>query len=352
MNGSPVWPSGPKLAISATLAPRATERHLLLVFLNMEHSGWTKEQVEAYREVPPLPEGASDAQRAQLAAYDAFDARFESRKAVNRAAKRALRLDPDCIDAFLAQWQIEWEDSPKALELATKAHAAAREALSTAEAPPTHEDDLWSNFVNRPIVRAYTALALTLWAHERFEEAVAMAREVLAMNPGDNLGIRWHLQNWYLTLGRVRPARQLLRDYTDEPWAAAAFAGALAEFAHSGPSKKARKCLARAQEISPFMFRILRSPVESIDVPVTWDYYISGSWQEALQWHPVVRPAWDAFPRALEWYLEMDEQPDFVRRTEEGLVRLVLDMAEESGLSFPDAVRALQEKGLLPDYDL
>jgi tetratricopeptide (TPR) repeat protein len=338
---SRAWPGGPKLAISATLAPLDTERHFLLVHMNIRHAGWTEEQVQACGETPSVPAGATDVELAQLAAYDAFQARFEGREAVEEAAQRALELDPNCADAYTVLWLMEWEDSPQALQLVLQANMASLAILG--DRPPDFGpgEDLWTDFLYRPIVRAYAALSLTLWAHERREQAIETAREVLMINPGDNLGMRWHLQNWYLTLGRVRPARQLLRQFAGEPWAAAAYALALAEFAHEGPSTKARKALARAQEINPLTFRLLASSVEAIDPPGVWDYYCAGSWEEAMQWHAVVRPAWEAIPGALEWHLQMRRQPDFVRRDKEEIARLAVERAEEKHMSLADVLYEL-----------
>lgn len=338
---SRAWPGGPKLAISATLAPMDTERHFLLVHMNIEHAGWTQEQVEACREAPPVPAGATDVELAQLAAYDAYAARLESDEAVEEAAQRALELDPNCADAYTALWLLEWEDSLQALQLALQANKAILATLADRPVEFRPEDDLWTDFLHRPIVRAQAAMALTLWAHRSCETAIEDARGVLQHNPGDNLGMRWYLENWYLTLGRVRPARQLLRQFAGEPWAAAAYALALAEFAHEGPSTKARKALARAQEINPLTFRLLAYTVEAVDVPVVWDFYCAGSWEEAMKWHPVIRPAWEAIPGALEWHLQMRRQPDFVRRDKEEIARLAVERAEEKHMSLADVLYEL-----------
>lgn len=346
---SRAWPGGPKLAISATLAPMDTERHFLLLYMNTEHAGWTEEQIQACREEPPVPAGATDVELAQLAAYDAFAARLESPEAVEEAAQRALQLDPNCADAYIALWLLEWEHSPRALQLALQANIASLATLSDRPLDSGPGEDLWPDFLRRPIVRAYAALALTVWAHQRREEAIETAREVLIVNPGDNLGMRWHLANWYLTLGRVRPARQLLRQYPGEPWAPAAYALALAEFAHKGPSTKARKALARAQEINPLTFRLLASTVEAIDMPVVWDYYCAGSWEEAMKWHPVIRPAWEAIPGALEWFLQMRRQPDFMRRDTEGIAQLAVERAAEKRMTIGEVLYELEM--LEPDDD-
>lgn len=345
---SRAWTGGPKLAISATLAPLDTERHFLLVHMNIEHAGWTEEQVEACREAPPVPAGATNAELAQLAAYDAFQARFASDEAVAKAARRALELDPNCADAYLALWLLEWEDSPQAALLALKANQAIRATLADRPLEFRPGDDLWTDVLHRPIVRVQAAMALTLWAHGSCESAIEAVRGVLRHNPDDNLAMRWYLENWYLTLGRVRPARQLLRQFPGESWGAPAYAQALAEFAHEGPSAKARKALARAQEVNPLTFRLLASTVEAIDVPVVWDYYCAGSWEEAIKWHPVIRPAWEAIPGALAWYRQVRRQPDFVRRDTEEMTRLAVERAEEKHMSLADV---LYELSLLEPND-
>lgn len=147
---SRAWPGGPKLAISATLAPLDTERHFLLVHMNIRHAGWTEEQVQACGETPSVPAGATDVELAQLAAYDAFQARFEGREAVEEAAQRALELDPNCADAYTVLWLMEWEDSPQVLQLALQANMASLATLG--DRPPGFR--AWGRPVDRLSVPA------------------------------------------------------------------------------------------------------------------------------------------------------------------------------------------------------
>ncbi len=339
----------PEFVVNATIAPLATERHFLLIDLNVRYAGMTAEQVEAMTEMPSVPRGISDVERAKLAALDAYDARFKSYAATRKAARRARRFDANCVDAYVAEWLMAGEDSVAAMELARTAQELAVDRLAALDRRAVPEGDLWKDFRHRPIVRAHAALALTRWAREERDEAISLARDILALNPGDNLGMRWHLSNWYLTVGTVRPAGRLLRRYPDEASAPAAFATALVQFARSGARKKARRRLAAAQTVNAFLFQILQSPVGAIDIEPTWDYYRVGSWEEAVQWHPVVRAAWDATPGALEWSDGLRHEPDFVRRMEDGLARLVLDMADASGAGPEELIAHLREAGVIPD---
>lgn len=52
---------------------------------------------------------------------------------------------------------------------------------------------LWGHINNRPYHRALSGYGQTLWKLEREDEAAAVFERMLALNPPDNLGIRFLL---------------------------------------------------------------------------------------------------------------------------------------------------------------
>lgn len=340
----------PRHVTSATIAPLATERVFLLIHLNLHYSDMTIEEINSLRSAPPVPEGISDSERAQLVAYDAFDARFKSWEAVERLASKALDLDETCIDAYVAEWLMFEPDCDAALDAALSAEAVATREIER-RWPDGPDKDLWGDFVNRPIVRGIAAASLSLWAAGEFEDAVMHAERVLALNPDDNLGMRWHLPFWRVIMGDAQVARKLTRHYPLDAVAPFTFARALTEFAAKGPRRKARTFLAEAQESNPMLFRILRSPAESLVVTPDWDCYAHGSWQEALQWHALVREAWQAVPGALEWTDALRDEKDFVRRSKEGLLSLMAGLALDPTIPSREIIESAFGRGVFPADD-
>lgn len=337
----------PRHVRSATIAPMATERVFFLIHLTLEHSSMTIEEVNTLRSAPPVPDGISDSERAQLLAYDAYDGRFKSWKAVERAVSKALDLDEGCIDAYVAEWLTLEPDGDDAVDTAQVAESLATDEMERrwSEGP---DEDLWEDFLNRPIVRGIAVASLSLWAIGEAGDAIMHAERILVLNPGDNLGMRWHLALWHTIVGDVDLARKLLKRYPRDDVAPATYARALTEFAAKGPSRRARQYLAEAQESNPMLFQILQSPAESVVFTADWDCYAHGSWEEALQWHASVRAAWEAVPGALDWVDGVREDDDFARRRERGLIHLLADLALESNMPAGELARHLMDEGVFP----
>lgn len=77
-------------------------------------------------------------------------------------------------------------------------------------------------------MRAWSALAETLWALGRQEEAVGHQSELLRLNPNDNQGIRYRQAECLLALARYEELDELFAAYEDDAAAAFAYTKALA----------------------------------------------------------------------------------------------------------------------------
>ena len=123
---------------------------------------------------------------AQGLMYEAFDVEGAHRVAL---ARQALAISPDCADAYLLLAEETASSIEEACELLEQGVAAGERALG----PEPFEEDVgyfWGLIETRPYMRARAALAETLWALGRREEAVEHQRELLRLNPNDNQGVR------------------------------------------------------------------------------------------------------------------------------------------------------------------
>src|SRR5205814_78726 len=109
----------------------------------------------------------------------------------------------------------------------------------------------WGLIETRPHMRASAALAETLWALGRREEAVAHQRELLRLNPNDNQGIRYRQAEYLLALERYDELDELFAAYEEDGAAAFAYTKALAAFRRRGDSSESRAVLAEAREQNP-----------------------------------------------------------------------------------------------------
>lgn len=340
----------PRHVTNATIAPMATERFFLLVHLNLKYAGMTPEEVEALRSAPPVPEGISDSERARLLAYDAWDARFDSHEAVAEIAAEALDLDPDCIDAYLAEWITYIPDSLEPLRLAFCAYERALAEINR-RWPEGPNGDIWREILNRPLVRALSAMAITNWETGELEDAIRVGKMALLVNPDDNLGMRWYLSLWHIVAEDIAAARKLLRRYPKDDVAPFTFARALVEFALKGPSRKARRLLGEAQESNSMLFHMLHSPDPADDIMPDWDRYAHGSIEEAFQWRTPAWIAWDSVPGAIDWMRAVRGDDDFMRRGEDGVAENIIRLAANEGVSPSEIVARMREKGVIRSDD-
>ncbi len=154
---------------------------------------------------------ARPAQRAQDLISDAWEATGARRAAL---ARQALALWPDCADAYvlLAQDRTGLQDKRELLE---RGVAAGERALG-GRVFSEDAGDFWLIFETRPYMRARATLAAVLWRLHRHEEAVAHQRELLALNPRDNQGLRYRQANWLLALEAYDELERLFAAHAGE----------------------------------------------------------------------------------------------------------------------------------------
>ena len=233
--------------------------------------------------------------QAQELMYEAFDARGARRAAL---AREALAISPDCADAYLLLAEETASSVEEARELLERGVAAGERALGR----KSFEEDVghfWGLIETRPYMRARAALAETLWALNRREEAVEHQRELLRLNPNDNQGVRYRQAEWLLWLERFEELDELFAAYEDDNAAAYGYTKALAAFRRQGDSAQARRLLAEARELNPHVPAYLsgrkRLPAR---LP---DYVGFGDASEAVDYAASAKALWASVPGALAW---------------------------------------------------
>jgi tetratricopeptide (TPR) repeat protein len=159
--------------------------------------------------------------QAQDLMYEAFDAQGARRAAL---ARQALAFSPDCADAYLLLAEETASSVEEARELLEQGAAAGERALG----PEPFEEDVgyfWGILETRPYMRARAALAETLWALDRREEAVEHQRELLRLNPNDNQGLRYREAEWLLWRELYEELDGLCQPAENQPSASAQRAG-------------------------------------------------------------------------------------------------------------------------------
>jgi tetratricopeptide (TPR) repeat protein len=232
---------------------------------------------------------------AQDLMYEAFEAQGARRVAL---AREALAISPDCADAYLLLAEETASSLEEGLELLEQGAAAGERALG----PEPFEEDVgyfWGLIETRPYMRARAALAETLWALGRREEAVAHQRELLRLNPNDNQGVRYRQAEYLLALERYEELEALFSAYEDDAAAAFAYTRALAAFRRRGDTPEAKRLLAEAREQNPHAPAYLSG---SKRLPARLPNYIGfGDASEAVDYAVGAKAQWESVPGALAW---------------------------------------------------
>ena len=150
--------------------------------------------------------------RAQDLAYRAMDARGRRRI---QLARKALELSADCADAYVLLAEAS-ADPAQVRDLYAQGVAAGERTLG----PGVFEESaghFWADVRTRPYIRARFGLARSLWDLGERDEALPHYREILRLNPSDNLGARYAFLNALLLSGRDDEAGALLLAFGDEP---------------------------------------------------------------------------------------------------------------------------------------
>jgi tetratricopeptide (TPR) repeat protein len=239
--------------------------------------------------------GDTPSGRAQDLVYQAFDSDSPAERA--RLARQALKISPDCADAFVLL--AENAESPEeALELYKQGMDAGERAIGK-KAFKECEGLFWGYMETRPYMRAREGLAQCLWHIGRHEEAADHYRQMLRLNPNDNQGVRYSLATLLLELELHAEFEQLLAQYEEDDSAEWFYGRALLAFREEGESARAVKLLKRAVKANKHVPRYLLGQKQ---LPRDLPPYISrGGDDEAVSYTHGNRRAWLNTPGAVSW---------------------------------------------------
>lgn len=236
--------------------------------------------------------------QAQQIAFDAMEATSEA--AARKLAKRALRLDPDCVDALVVLSDVDAHRQIDRIEGLRKAVAAGKRSLG-ATFFRKNKGDFWMLIQTRPYMRALETLGGEMAAVGMNLDAIAIYEEMLALNPNDNQGVREPLLGLYLAVDDAAGAGKLLKRYKEDPSACFAWGRVIERFMeedHTG----AEAALRTAMQVNPFVHRQLTGREQVLrGLP---ELYELGSVEEATLCLHYLKAAWIAHKEALFWVFD------------------------------------------------
>lgn len=213
--------------------------------------------------------------------------------------RRALQLDPDCVDAFLLQGA-GGRTAQDALPHYEAALAAAERSLGSE--PKAEARQFIASAPFRRYMKARLSLAENLRELKRYDEAIAHFRELLRLNPDDHQRVRLRLLGVLLQLDRPDDLQDLFSRFDGESSALWLYGRALDLFRREGDTNNARRVVIEALDANGMAVNYLTGKKEfSKPLPIG---YTAGSEAEAINVGLELKDAWTATPNALHWLQE------------------------------------------------
>ena len=145
-------------------------------------------------------------------AEEAFDA-----KEAIRYAKKALKLDPYCLDAEMIIAKAKSEDMEALKKNMEKVICKGEEQLVQRNISKEENAGIFYGiFETRPYMRARKEYLDLLIEQGRYRHAIREAEELIRLNENDNLGVRYRLMALYSYFEDSDSANALLTKYPEE----------------------------------------------------------------------------------------------------------------------------------------
>jgi tetratricopeptide (TPR) repeat protein len=264
-------------------------------------------------EGPSATDGLSDEEadardEAQQIAFDAMEAETEAE--ARKLAKRALHLDPDCVDALVVMNDLDARTT-RAMIVGLQNAVAAGERSLGAQFIRENMGHFWMLIETRPYMRAMEQLARLLHAEGLNLDAIRVYERMLELNPNDNQGVRDPLLGAYLCVDDLEGAGKLLKKYKDDAGAGFAWGRVLERFLAGDPAGAA-VALKPARQANHFveLYMTGKKPIPQ-ELP---EMYSLGSEEEATMCMEGVGLAWSLHKDAVFWLLDRQ----VARQVEEG----------------------------------
>jgi tetratricopeptide (TPR) repeat protein len=249
-----------------------------------------------------VAEGKTPLDQAQFLIYDAWE---ESKPKKRIAlAQKALKISPDCADAYNILAEEAAESPAEVLELYCKGVEAGRRALGETFFIE-NKGHFWGMHQTRPFMRGMAGKAEILFEIGEPAKGFAVYYEMLDLNPGDNQGVRYLLLSQHGERMEYDAMAGLIKRYSDDASAEWVFTAPLLTFQKEGDTLSSKEPLHKAMGYNLFVADYLlgRSALPD-DIP---DQIAMGEESEAQSYVDQFLPVWQKVDGALLW-LECQEK--------------------------------------------
>lgn len=230
-----------------------------------------------------------------------FDANATQGSKRKELIQKALEIYPDSPDAYslLAE---ETSDKVERLNLLKEAIEAGTRDLGK-EFIKENTGSFWGLIETRPYMRAKAMYAKELETRMLYEEAIAIYKEILKLNPSDNQGIRYLLLSLYIKSGKYFEASELIERY-EEATSTYLFNKALLYYKIKGNTSDVIELLKEATKHNPYVLDYLlgRKRVPS----KIYDVIGIGDESEAITYIQENQALWEGAEELLKTFIKIN----------------------------------------------
>ncbi|MBS1820737.1 MAG: tetratricopeptide repeat protein [Acidobacteria bacterium] len=257
----------------------------------------------AYGQLSNAQADAKD--EAQQIAFDAMEARTVAQ--ARKLAKRALKLDADCVDALVLLTDLDTRTPLEKIEGLQNAVAAGERSLGD-KFIRENKGHFWMLLETRPYMRALERLGGMLHSHGDRLGAIKTYEMMLKLNPNDNQGVRDPLLGLYLETDDLEGAGRLLKKYKGDASANFAWARVLERFLSNdrdGANASLKRALKANRHVELYLTEQRALPKRLPEM------YSTGSEEEAVLCLNYLGRAWASHKAAAVW---LSDRPTNDRR--------------------------------------
>jgi tetratricopeptide (TPR) repeat protein len=211
-------------------------------------------------------------------------------------ARQALKIDPNCIEAFELLGNLE-HDVQAALPFYLKGINIGKRVFG-GKYLEENKGHFWGIYETRPFMRCFGHYADCLYTLGKKQECVDILEEMIALNPNDNQGVRDQLLLYLIELDRPDKFKKYARQFKDDDCAFSLFNRALFSFKTDGENTKSNRLLVKALKQNKFVAARLLSACPSDGLTEMYGY---GDDNEARYYAFFAHSIWRKIPSALNW---------------------------------------------------
>ncbi len=205
-----------------------------------------QEHMEEINKANPAPETEKDAKTADDFMYlaELAEKTGDDREAL-RLVRKAIKLDPTDLDAGLMEIRLGEKNPLNAIKRLRLLTDQGRHQLEKAGFfDEEHIGEFWGIMETRPYMRVRGQYASALKELGMLRQAANEAEDMIRLNEGDNLGLRFTLMHIYAALEEPESAELLMKKYSEHDEGQMLLPLTLLYY-KLGDTKKAESCIKR-----------------------------------------------------------------------------------------------------------